>query len=74
MTATVTDAAVRDLYTALLEAWNERNAADYAALLAADGALVGFDGSQTSSPSTRKRACGSCSSRTRRRSTTDDRS
>ena len=34
------------LYQRLLEAWNRRNAADYAALIAENGNLVGFDGSQ----------------------------
>jgi uncharacterized protein (TIGR02246 family) len=48
MTATAPDAAVRDLYARLLAAWNERNAEDYAALFAADGAMIGFDGSQAS--------------------------
>ncbi len=36
---------VRELYERLLAAWNRRSAADYAALFAADGNLVGFDGS-----------------------------
>jgi uncharacterized protein (TIGR02246 family) len=34
------------LYTRLLEAWNRRNAAGFAALVAPDGTAVGFDGSQ----------------------------
>jgi len=34
------------LYRRLLEAWNRRNAADFAALFAPDGNTVGFDGSQ----------------------------
>jgi uncharacterized protein (TIGR02246 family) len=34
------------LYTRLLEAWNRRNAGDFAALFAPDGNTVGFDGSQ----------------------------
>jgi uncharacterized protein (TIGR02246 family) len=42
------DSAVRDLYTRLLEAWNERAAERFAALFACDGALIGFDGSQAS--------------------------
>ncbi len=34
------------LYQALLTAWNRRSAADFAALFAEDGCVVGFDGSQ----------------------------
>src|SRR5687768_11361044 len=34
------------LYTRLLEAWNRRSAADFAALFEPDGSTVGFDGSQ----------------------------
>jgi uncharacterized protein (TIGR02246 family) len=37
---------VRALYEHLLESWNRRDAQAYAALLAEDGNLVGFDGSQ----------------------------
>jgi uncharacterized protein (TIGR02246 family) len=37
---------VRTLYLRLLEAWNRRNAAGFAALFAEDGNQVGFDGSQ----------------------------
>jgi uncharacterized protein (TIGR02246 family) len=40
------DRAARELYTRLLEAWDKRNARDYALLFASDGNLVGFDGSQ----------------------------
>ena len=36
----------RELYRQLLEPWNKRNARDYALLFAADGNLVGFDGTQ----------------------------
>jgi uncharacterized protein (TIGR02246 family) len=39
---------IRDLYTQLLCAWNDRDATAYAALFSADGALVGFDGAQVS--------------------------
>ena len=35
-----------DLYHALLDAWNRRDAAAYAALFADDGYVVGFDGSE----------------------------
>jgi uncharacterized protein (TIGR02246 family) len=38
--------ATRDLYAQLLEAWNKRNARNYALLFASDGNIVGFDGSQ----------------------------
>jgi uncharacterized protein (TIGR02246 family) len=34
------------LYHALLDAWNKRSAHDYAALIAENGSVVGFDGSQ----------------------------
>jgi len=34
------------LYTQLLEAWNRRDAAAFAALFADDGMCIGFDGSQ----------------------------
>ncbi len=36
---------VRSLYQQLLESWNRRNAADFAALFDKEGHLVGFDGS-----------------------------
>jgi uncharacterized protein (TIGR02246 family) len=38
--------AVRKLYARLLDAWNRRDAQDYAALVAKDGVVIGFDGSQ----------------------------
>ena len=38
--------AARDLYDRLIEAWNKRNARDYALLFASNGSIVGFDGSQ----------------------------
>jgi uncharacterized protein (TIGR02246 family) len=38
--------AARDLYSQLLEAWDKRNARDYALLFASDATLIGFDGSQ----------------------------
>ena len=38
--------ATRDLYERLIEAWNKRNARDYALLFASNGSIVGFDGSQ----------------------------
>jgi uncharacterized protein (TIGR02246 family) len=43
-------AAVESLYRKLLSAWNERNAAGFAALVATDGTVVGFDGSQLDGP------------------------
>src|SRR6187455_444451 len=36
------------LYQQLLESWNRRDAAAYAALFAEDASVVGFDGSQMS--------------------------
>jgi uncharacterized protein (TIGR02246 family) len=39
------ETAIRDLYERLLAAWSRRSAADYAALFADDGNVVGFDGS-----------------------------
>lgn len=38
--------ATRDLYDRLIDAWNKRNARDYALLFASNGSIVGFDGSQ----------------------------
>ncbi|MBI3804118.1 MAG: SgcJ/EcaC family oxidoreductase [Nitrospirae bacterium] len=40
------EAPIRALYQALLECWNRRDAADFAALYAENGNVVGFDGSQ----------------------------
>jgi uncharacterized protein (TIGR02246 family) len=40
------EAAIRALYQQLLDSWNRRNAHDFAAIVAEDGNLVGFDGSQ----------------------------
>jgi uncharacterized protein (TIGR02246 family) len=40
------DRATRDLYAHLLEAWDKRNARDFALHFASEGNLVGFDGSQ----------------------------
>jgi uncharacterized protein (TIGR02246 family) len=37
---------VRALYKQLLDSWNKRNAADFAALFEEDGNQIGFDGSQ----------------------------
>lgn len=34
------------LYQRLIETWNKRNAANYAALFGEDGVTIGFDGSQ----------------------------
>jgi uncharacterized protein (TIGR02246 family) len=39
-------AAARDLYARLLDAWNSHDADAFAALFAADGVSIGFDGSQ----------------------------
>jgi uncharacterized protein (TIGR02246 family) len=38
--------ATRELYRQILEAWNKRNAREYALLFAPDGNIVGFDGTQ----------------------------
>lgn len=46
---TLTDAA-RSLYDALLDRWNARDAAGFAACFAPDGAVVGFDGSTMQGP------------------------
>jgi uncharacterized protein (TIGR02246 family) len=40
------ESSARDLYQRLIEAWNKRNARDYALLFASSGSVVGFDGSQ----------------------------
>jgi uncharacterized protein (TIGR02246 family) len=40
------DGEARELYRQLLEAWDKRNARDYALLFAPDAILVGFDGTQ----------------------------
>ncbi|HSL69075.1 MAG TPA: SgcJ/EcaC family oxidoreductase [Longimicrobiales bacterium] len=45
-TATSADGEIRLLYEHLLEAWNRRAARAMAALFAANGSMVGFDGSQ----------------------------
>jgi len=39
------EAAVRALYIALLHAWNERDAAGFAAQFLEDGSIIGYDGS-----------------------------
>lgn len=41
---------VRSLYQRLLEAWNQRDAAAFAALFAQDAQVIGFDGSQMAGP------------------------
>lgn len=38
--------ATRELYQRLIDAWNKRNARDYALAFASTGSIVGFDGSQ----------------------------
>jgi uncharacterized protein (TIGR02246 family) len=43
---TTDEAPIAALYRQLLDAWNRRNAAGFAALFAEDGNAVGFDGSQ----------------------------
>jgi uncharacterized protein (TIGR02246 family) len=41
---------IRSLYEAMLERWNERDAAGFAALFEADANVTGFDGSQMNGP------------------------
>ena len=41
-------ADARALYDALIDAWNRRNADQYAELFESDGFIVGFDGSEVS--------------------------
>ncbi|HEV8635673.1 MAG TPA: SgcJ/EcaC family oxidoreductase [Chloroflexota bacterium] len=52
------DRAVAELYRALLDRWNARDAAGLAALVAEDGNLVGFDGSQHDGRAEVERALG----------------
>jgi uncharacterized protein (TIGR02246 family) len=40
------DHGTRELYARLIEAWDKRNARDFALLFASDANVVGFDGSQ----------------------------
>lgn len=40
------ESATRELYQRLIQAWNKRNARDYALAFASTGSIVGFDGSQ----------------------------
>jgi uncharacterized protein (TIGR02246 family) len=40
------DRGTRELYARLIEAWDKRNARDFALVFAPEGCLVGFDGSQ----------------------------
>jgi uncharacterized protein (TIGR02246 family) len=40
------NSATRDLYASMIEAWDKRNARDFALAFNSDGSLVGFDGSQ----------------------------
>ena len=40
------EGVVRDLYARLIEAWNKRNARNYALVFAEDANLVGYDGSE----------------------------
>ncbi len=40
------ESEVRELYTRMLDGWNRRNAAAMAEPFAADGEVIGFDGSQ----------------------------
>ena len=38
--------AARELYEMIIQAWNKRNARDFALLFASNGSIVGYDGSQ----------------------------
>ena len=40
------EGAARELYEKLIQAWNKRNARDFALLFASNGSIVGYDGSQ----------------------------
>jgi len=40
------DRDTRDLYARMIEAWDRRNARDFALQFASDASLIGFDGSQ----------------------------
>lgn len=40
------DREIRELYRQIIEAWDKRNARDFALLFAPDGNIVGFDGTQ----------------------------
>jgi uncharacterized protein (TIGR02246 family) len=40
------EGAARELYEKLIQAWNKRNARDFAILFAQNGSIVGYDGSQ----------------------------
>lgn len=42
------EALIRELYAAILDAWNRRQAGEYAGLFTGDGSIVGFDGSTVS--------------------------
>lgn len=40
------ESAARELYEKIIQAWNKRNARDFALLFASNGSIVGYDGSQ----------------------------
>jgi uncharacterized protein (TIGR02246 family) len=44
------DVATRALYDRLIDAWNRRDATDFAGGFAPDGTMIGFDGSLASGP------------------------
>jgi uncharacterized protein (TIGR02246 family) len=44
VTGSSDEAAIRDLYRQMMEAWNQNSGAAFAAVFAEDGDLVGFDG------------------------------
>ena len=43
---TEAETAARSLYDRLIQAWNKRNARDFALVFASNGSIVGYDGSQ----------------------------
>lgn len=50
MKPTNDDGQISSLYEKLLDCWNRRDAADFAALFDKEGRVVGFDGSQMDGP------------------------
>jgi uncharacterized protein (TIGR02246 family) len=52
------EAAARDLYARLLGAWNAHDADAFAALFAADGVSIGFDGSEARGDEIREHLAG----------------
>ena len=57
-TAPGSELPVRDLYRALLEAWNQQDATAFAAGFAGTGTCIGFDGSTMNGPAEIEEALG----------------